>query len=60
MKLSRTVSYALQATLQLAEADSDHPFLAVGWPRKARCRKDSYSKSSGILWRTESWNRLAE
>ena len=25
MKLSRTVSYALQATLQLAEADSDHP-----------------------------------
>jgi len=25
MKLSRTVSYALQATLQLAEADTDHP-----------------------------------
>ncbi len=25
MKLSRTVSYALQATLQLAEAQSDHP-----------------------------------
>jgi len=25
MKLSRTVSYALQATLQLAEAESDHP-----------------------------------
>ena len=25
MKLSRTVSYALQATLQLAEAASDHP-----------------------------------
>ena len=25
MKVSRTVSYALQATLQLAEAESDHP-----------------------------------
>ncbi len=25
MKVSRTVSYALQATLQLAEAGSDHP-----------------------------------
>jgi Rrf2 family transcriptional regulator, cysteine metabolism repressor len=25
MKLSRTVSYALQATLQLAEVESDHP-----------------------------------
>ncbi len=25
MKFSRTVSYALQATLQLAEAESDHP-----------------------------------
>ena len=25
MKISRTVSYALQATLQLAESESDHP-----------------------------------
>ena len=44
MKLSRTVAYAVQATLQLAAQTRFGRCRAGGWPRKARCRSGSCSK----------------